>query len=58
VESVQISDHALGNEPSDQVNPESMGSNLTTINAANSAQAKAYAQSQINRYIKRLFPNN
>jgi carbon dioxide concentrating mechanism protein CcmN len=58
VESVQISDHALGNEPSAQVSPESMGSNLTTINAANSAQAKAYAQSQINRYIKRLFPNN
>jgi carbon dioxide concentrating mechanism protein CcmN len=57
-ESVQISDHALGNEQSDQVSPESMGSNLTTINAANSAQAKAYAQSQINRYIKRLFPNN
>jgi carbon dioxide concentrating mechanism protein CcmN len=59
VESVQISDHALGNAPSDQVNPaESMGSNLTTINGANSAQAKAYAQSQINRYIKRLYPNN
>ena len=59
VESVQISDHALGNEPSDQVNPaDSMGSNLTTINGTNSAQAKAYAQSQINRYIKRLFPNN
>ncbi len=25
---------------------------------ANSAQAKAYGQSQINRYIKRIFPNN
>ena len=57
-ESVQISDHALGNEQSDQVNPESTGSDLTTINAANSAQAKAYAQSQINRFIKRLYPNN
>ncbi len=35
-----------------------MGSDISTITSANSAQAKAYAQSQINRYIKRLFPQN
>jgi hypothetical protein len=29
----------------------------SSLVSSNSAQAKAYAQSQINRYIKRLFPN-
>ncbi len=31
---------------------------ISTLVNANSAQAKAYGQSQINRYIKRIFPNN
>ena len=33
-------------------------SDTSTLVNANSAQAKAYGQSQINRYIKRIFPNN
>jgi carbon dioxide concentrating mechanism protein CcmN len=35
-----------------------ISSDTSTLVNADSAQAKAYAQSQINRYIKRLFPNN
>jgi carbonic anhydrase/acetyltransferase-like protein (isoleucine patch superfamily) len=31
---------------------------LASLSIANSAQAKAYAQSQINRYIKRLYPQS
>ncbi len=38
------------------INP--LGANVSTLTDANSAQSKAYAQSQINRYIKRLFPQN
>ncbi len=33
-------------------------SDTSTLVNANSAQAKAYGQSQINRYIKRIFPNS
>ncbi|NMF57901.1 LbetaH domain-containing protein [Pseudanabaena yagii] len=59
VESTVISEDASGQALSDEsISPEQTGSDLTTINAANSAQAKAYAQAQINRYIKRLFPQN
>jgi carbon dioxide concentrating mechanism protein CcmN len=59
VESTVISEDASGQASSDEsISPEQTGSDLTTINAANSAQAKAYAQAQINRYIKRLFPQN
>jgi carbon dioxide concentrating mechanism protein CcmN len=35
-----------------------ISSDTSTLVNADSAKAKAYAQSQINRYIKRLFPNN
>ena len=38
------------------INP--LDANISTLTDANSAQSKAYAQSQINRYIKRLFPQN
>ena len=38
------------------INP--LEANISTLTDANSAQSKAYAQSQINRYIKRLFPQN
>lgn len=31
---------------------------ISTLATANSAQAKAFAQSQINRFIKRLYPQN
>ncbi len=59
VESTVISEDTSGQVSSDEsISPEQTGSDLTTINAANSAQAKAYAQAQINRYIKRLFPQN
>jgi len=59
VESTVISEDASGQALSDEsISPEQTGSDLTTINAANSAQAKAYAQAQINRYIKRLFQQN
>lgn len=59
VESTVIPEDASGQALSDEsISPEQTGSDLTTINAANSAQAKAYAQAQINRYIKRLFPQN
>jgi len=50
-----ISEQSVSDSP---MSPEQPVSDLNTINAANSAQAKAYAQAQINRYIKRLFPQN
>ncbi|GBO53108.1 carboxysome protein CcmN [Pseudanabaena sp. lw0831] len=34
------------------------GTDISTIATANSAQAKAHAQAQINRFIKRLYPQN
>lgn len=58
LENAEVSNHEQ-NEQIDQsnvtINSETDIVNLTT---ANSAQAKAYAQSQINRFIKRLYPNN
>jgi carbon dioxide concentrating mechanism protein CcmN len=54
----EIAENTSEQEPSNAINPEQTGSDLTLMNAANSSQAKAYAQSQINRYIKRLFPQN
>jgi carbon dioxide concentrating mechanism protein CcmN len=51
---------ASGNEQIEQidtaVNP--MGIDIAALTTANSAQAKAHAQSQINRFIKRLYPQN
>ncbi|OYQ64590.1 hypothetical protein B9G53_10840 [Pseudanabaena sp. SR411] len=51
---------ASGNKQNGQidaaVNP--MGLDIVTLTTANSAQAKAHAQSQINRFIKRLYPQN
>jgi carbon dioxide concentrating mechanism protein CcmN len=43
-----------------QVNPTMtpIETDITTLVAANSTQAKAHAQSQINRFIKRLYPQN
>ena len=38
------------------INP--TGTDISTIATANSAQAKAHAQAQINRFIKRLYPQN
>ncbi|MEA5476830.1 hypothetical protein VB774_04275 [Pseudanabaena galeata UHCC 0370] len=38
------------------VNP--LETDIATLVTANSAQAKAHAQSQINRFIKRLYPQN
>jgi carbon dioxide concentrating mechanism protein CcmN len=59
VESTVISEDISGQASrSESIIPEQTTSDLNTINAANSAQAKAYAQAQINRYIKRLFPQN
>jgi carbon dioxide concentrating mechanism protein CcmN len=47
-------------EIADQVNAaiSPTGTDITTLVAANSALAKAHAQSQINRFIKRLYPQN
>jgi carbon dioxide concentrating mechanism protein CcmN len=47
---IQTESNSLVNEIGSAVDTSSLVS-------SNSAQAKAYAQSQINRYIKRLFPN-
>lgn len=61
-----IADQTLGtadtssNEQTQQidavVNPTE--TDISTLAIANSAQAKAHAQSQINRFIKRLYPQN
>ncbi|OIP76534.1 MAG: hypothetical protein AUK48_05660 [Oscillatoriales cyanobacterium CG2_30_44_21] len=55
-------------ETKEKVSPESSAEDLaldsptppdiSTLATANSAQAKAFAQSQINRFIKRLYPLN
>ena len=58
LESAETADHISENEQNEVISPDSSNSDLATISSANSAQAKAYAQSQINRYIKRLFPQN
>jgi carbon dioxide concentrating mechanism protein CcmN len=49
LESVEV----VGNEQID-----SIGTDIASLAIANSAQAKAHAQSQINRFIKRLYPQN
>jgi carbon dioxide concentrating mechanism protein CcmN len=51
--SAEIAD---SNQINASVNP--MGSDISALTSANSAQAKAHAQSQINRFIKRLYPQN
>ncbi|ELS34095.1 MULTISPECIES: hypothetical protein [Pseudanabaena] len=50
---------ASANEQIEQIHDEvkPMEADMSAL-AVNSAQAKAYAQSQINRYIKRLYPQN
>lgn len=58
LEPLETSENISEQESGNTINLDQTGSDLTIINAANSAQAKAYAQSQINRYIKRLFPQN
>ncbi len=45
-------------ESNSLVNEIALVVDTSSLVSNNSAQAKAYAQSQINRYIKRLFPNN
>lgn len=56
-----IADQSLGSAEiadSDQINSavNPMGTDISALATANSAQAKAHAQSQINRFIKRLYP--
>ena len=46
----------LSGQANPAVNP--LEANISTLATANSAQAKAHAQSQINRFIKRLYPQN
>lgn len=49
----------ISDNPSlEEVNSAPTSPDVTALSMANSAQAKAYAQAQINRYIKRLFPQN
>ena len=60
---IEITTEAIAEQPleiADQVNPviTPIETDITTLVAANSAQAKAHAQSQINRFIKRLYPQN
>ena len=70
LESLELQSGELENGQNPQIDIEPNQQQITTdvstlVNAdlntsvdANSAQAKAYAQAQINRYIKRLFPQN
>ncbi len=57
-----LDDHLIDIEPTQQqITTDAstlVNADLNTSVDANSAQAKAYAQAQINRYIKRLFPLN
>lgn len=53
LESTEITDN---NQNSAIDNP--AGTDISMLATANSAQAKAHAQSQINRFIKRLYPQN
>jgi carbon dioxide concentrating mechanism protein CcmN len=58
-----IADQSLGSTEiadSDQINSavNPLGTDISALTSANSAQAKAHAQSQINRFIKRLYPQN
>ena len=52
-----ISESSLESTENETESNASTDSSISTLATANSAQAKAYAQAQINRYIKRLFPN-
>ncbi|MBD2175411.1 hypothetical protein H6F42_00595 [Pseudanabaena sp. FACHB-1998] len=58
MESADGATDMTGNESLEAVNEEPTSPDVTALSTANSAQAKAYAQAQINRYIKRLFPLN
>ena len=53
LESAEVAD---SDQINSSVNP--MGTDISALATANSAQAKAHAQSQINRFIKRLYPQN
>ncbi len=60
---IEIPTEAIAEQPLEtdaQVNSaiSPTGTDITTLVAANSVQAKAHAQSQINRFIKRLYPQN
>ncbi len=60
---IEISTEAIAEQPlevADQVDLAitPIETDITTLVAANSTQAKAHAQSQINRFIKRLYPQN
>jgi uncharacterized protein YqgV (UPF0045/DUF77 family) len=60
---IEITTEAIAEQPleiADQVNPAitPLETDITTLVAAHSVQAKAHAQSQINRFIKRLYPQN
>ena len=61
-ESAEVPDVAnVGNKEQNsqiEVAGAAMESDISALVNANSAQAKAYAQSQINRFIKRLYPQN
>ena len=61
-QSLQSPNMSLSNqiEQTEQINTfiNPLEANISTLTDTNSAQSKAYAQSQINRYIKRLFPQN
>jgi carbon dioxide concentrating mechanism protein CcmN len=58
-----IADQSLATDANEQNEQTNTGINpletdISTLTAANSAIAKAHAQSQINRFIKRLYPQN
>ncbi|MCY7333410.1 MAG: hypothetical protein LH649_12310 [Pseudanabaena sp. CAN_BIN31] len=60
---IEIPTEAIAEQPleiADQVNSAiiPIETDITTLVAANSTQAKAHAQLQINRFIKRLYPQN
>lgn len=53
LEDVEITEHEQINSTINPTSPD-----IAALAIANSAQAKAHAQSQINRFIKRLYPQN
>jgi len=56
LETTVVPDMEQNEQMEGAVNP--MGLDMAALTIANSAQAKAHAQSQINRFIKRLYPQN
>lgn len=56
-ESPDIAESLVDEQVNSSIDPVS-ATDLANLSTANAAQAKAYAQSQINRYIKRLYPQN